>query len=43
MEVLEHVGVGKKDRDLMKNLLMEQTVAIKIDGKDSAAAKIGRI
>ena len=42
MEVLEQVGVDKKDSDLIKNLYMDQTVVIRIDGKDSEAAKIGR-
>ena len=32
----------KETRDLIKNLYMEQTVVIRIDGKDSEAAKIGR-
>ena len=40
MEVLEQVGVDKRDRDFIKNLYMEQTVIIIIDGKDSEAAKI---
>ena len=31
-----------KETDLIKNLYMEQTVVIRIDGKDSEAAKIGR-
>jgi hypothetical protein len=42
MEVLEQVGIDKRDRDLIKNLYMEQAVVIRIDGKDSEAAKIGR-
>ena len=42
MEVLQQVGVDKRDRDLIKNLYTEQTVVIRVDGKDSEAAKIGR-
>ena len=42
MEVLEQVGVDERDRDLINNLCMEQTVVIRIDGKDSEAAKIRR-
>ena len=41
-EVLEQVGVYKRDRDLIKNLHMERAVVIRIDEKDSEAAKIGR-
>lgn len=42
MEVLQQVGVDKRDRDLIKNLCMEQSVVIRIDGKDVEAAKVGR-
>lgn len=42
MEVLQQVGVDERDRDLIKNLYTEQTVVIRVDGKDSEAAKIGR-
>jgi Reverse transcriptase (RNA-dependent DNA polymerase) len=42
MEVLQQVGVDKRDRDLIKNLYAEQTVVIRIEGKDSEAAKSGR-
>jgi hypothetical protein len=40
MEVLQQVGVDKRDRDLINNLYAEQTVVIRIEGKDSEAAKI---
>ena len=42
MEFLQQVGVDKKDRDLIKNLYTEQSVVIRIDGKDAEAAKVGR-
>ena len=42
MEMLELIRVDKTDRDLMKNLYMEQALVIRIDGKDSEAAKIER-
>jgi hypothetical protein len=42
MRVLDQVGIDERDRELMTNLCMEQTVVIRIDGIDPEAAKIGR-
>jgi len=42
MEMLEQAEVEKRDKDLIKNLYMEQAVVIRINRKDSEAANIGR-
>jgi retron-type reverse transcriptase len=41
MEVLDQALIDKRDRELIKNLYMEETLVNRNDGKESAAAKIG--
>ena len=42
MRALERIGIDWKDRRLIKNLYMGQTVMIRIDGINSKPGKIGR-
>ena len=42
MSALERLGVDWKDRRLIRNLYLNQSVRIRIDGTDSAAGKVGR-
>ena len=42
MRTLEMIGIDWKDRRLIKNLYMGQTVMIRIDGINSKPGKIGR-
>ena len=42
MKVLGRIGVDDRDRQMIKNLYLGQTVVVRIDGEDSEPAKIGR-
>jgi hypothetical protein len=42
MRVLEKLGVDERDRQLIKNLYLGQSVVIRIAGEDSDPAKLGR-
>jgi len=42
LETLKKIGIDKNDRELIKNLYMDQTAVVRIEGVESEPGIIGR-